>query len=338
MKQLKTIDLTHPIVAHELQQTAKFDPQILALLNTLVKTQEAKSGSPINVDVKKLQQDVFYHLTTTRNRNLITKDQQHILRQAVGGFFGMSTGSHSAVTWIMESRAQVIKIVDPDHISPSNLNRMKYGWNAVSKNKVDVVAHEINTISPYTRVIKSLKTDYKSQEIIVNQNPKVDFIVEAVDDLAAKIHLRTFAKKLHVPLIMATDVGDNVFLDIERHDLNPQPKFFNGRVKHIETLDLANITPQERIKISMEIVGFEHNSVAMLASLLSIGKEIPTWPQLASSAALAGGAITAAIKKILLGERVLSGRYYFSLDQMLDADFNSPDNVKKRKALIQQFS
>ena len=333
-----TLDLTNPAILEELWQSATFDKSVFGLLEQLTKAQEAGALNLDNQVIKKLREDVYHHLTTTRNRNLITNDQQSVLRKAVGGFFGMSTGSHSAVTWIMESRADAIKLIDPDHVSPSNLNRMKYGWDAVGKNKIDVVEAEINAISPYTKVYKSLDTNPESQETIVSQTPRLDFIVEAVDDLPAKFHLRAFAKKYRIPLIMATDVGDNVFLDIERYDLDPQPEFFNGRVKKINTPDLSQITMQERIQISMDIVGFEHNSLAMLESLLSIGKKISTWPQLASTAVLTGGSVTAAIKKILLGELVKSGRYYLSLDELLVKDFNSQEKKAERADIVEKIN
>lgn len=331
------LDLNHPAILEELWEGAAFDTDIYKLLERYTQAQESGELQKNTPDTHKLAQDIYHHLTTTRNRNLITGKEQKILRKAVGGFFGMSTGSHAATTWIMESRADYIKIVDPDHISPSNLNRIRVGWSAVGKKKVDVVAEEINNISPFTQVIKTVKTDEKSTLSLIDGPPKIDFIVEAIDDLQAKVRLRQSAKDRHLPYLMATDVDDNVFLDVERYDLKPQPQLFNGRVKNIKKIDFDHLSLQQRIQISMQIVGFEHNSEAMLDTLAAIGKKVATWPQLGATAAMAGAVITTAVKKILLGENVQSGRYYLALNDLLDHDFNLSARQKTRQQLIENI-
>src|SRR3989344_875072 len=86
--------------------------------------------SYLNKDVKNTKsiKELCFELTTVRNRNLITSQEQSKLRKTVVGFFGMSVGSHCALTWMMESRADTIKIVDFDTLSASNLNRLRFGW------------------------------------------------------------------------------------------------------------------------------------------------------------------------------------------------------------------
>lgn len=54
----------------------------------------------------------------------------------------------------------------------------------------------------------------------------------------------------------------------------------------------------------------------MLESFLDIGKNLKTWPQLGATESIAGGIITTVIKKIRLNEKIKSGRYNFSLDEM----------------------
>lgn len=331
------LDLTHPAILEELWEISTFDKEVFKLLETYTQAQEAGELRKNTPKIQKLTQDIYHHLTTTRNRNVITAKEQSVLRQAVGGFFGMSTGSHAVTTWIMESRADAVKIVDPDHISPSNLNRMRIGWDTVGQDKVAVVKAEINRLSPYTQVVSSTQTDPKTTLSLFTQPPKLDFVVEAIDDLKAKVALRLLAKKHHLPYLMATDVDDNVFLDIERYDLNPQPKLFNGRIKNIEKIDFDHLSLQQRVQLSMQIVGFEHNSEAMLDTLATIGQKVATWPQLGATAALAGAVITTAVKKILLGENVLSGRYYLALNGLLDHDFNLPARQKTRRQLIKKI-
>jgi tRNA A37 threonylcarbamoyladenosine dehydratase len=331
------LNLTHPAILEELWESATFDKEVYKLLERYTQAQESGELSKNTPKIQKLTHDIYHHLTTTRNRNLITDAQQAVLRKAVGGFFGMSTGSHAVTTWMMESRADAVKIVDPDHISPSNLNRMRFGWNTVGRDKVAVVCEELEKISPYSQVIATTKTDSQTTQSLFTQKPKLNFVVEAIDDLPAKVNLRLLAKKHRLPLIMATDVGDNVILDIERYDHTPQPELFNGRIKNIDTINFDTLSPHDRIHLAMKIVGFDHNSEAMLDSLATIGNKIATWPQLGATAAMAGALITTTLKKILLNEKVASGRYYFSPDATLVKDFNLPPRLKKRQKLIEKI-
>lgn len=333
----KKIDINNPIILQELWEGSTFDKKVYNLLEQYSKAQENNELKTHSPKIKKLTQDIYHHLTTTRNRNLITHQQQKKLRKTVGGFFGMSTGSHAVTTWIMESRADAVKIIDPDHISPTNLNRMRFGWHQVGQNKIDAVEAEINNVSPFTQVIKTVQTDQKTTANLFTNSPKLDFVVEAIDDLADKVKLRLLAKKHQLPLIMATDVGDNAFIDIERYDTNPDQQLFNGRVKNIEAIDFEHLSPQHRIQLAMQIVGFEHNSEAMLSSLESIGQKIGSWPQLGATATLAGAVTTTLLKKIILNENISSGRYYLSLDDLFVSDFNSQTNLAKRNDLIKKI-
>ena len=81
-------------------------------------------------------------------------------------------------------------------------------------------------------------------------------------------------------------------------------------------------------------MGFDKNSEEMLTSILQIGTGIPTWPQLGGTATIAGGVIATTIKKIVLDEKINSGRYFISLDDILVDNFNDPKRQLKRESLI----
>ena len=69
-----------------------------------------------------------------------------------------------------------------------------------------------------------------------------------------------------------------------------------------------------------------------------IGKTIKTWPQLGSTATIAGGLITTLVKKMVLRERVKSGRYYFSIDKLLVYDYDSKKRKKKKEQLSDEIA
>lgn len=281
-----------------------------------------------------LSKKAAFDLTTARNRNLINSEQQLLLSTTPVAFFGMSVGSHAALTWMMQSRTNVIKIVDPDTIDATNLNRLRFGWSQIGKLKVNAVAELLQDINPFARIIISPKTDPATTENIISKDPPVLAIVDEIDSFEAKIRLRQLAKKYRIPLVSAADIGDNIALDIERYDLSPQPEFFLGRVSGIDKINFSGLSDSEKKKLIIRLVGFEHNSVALLDSLLAIGGSVPTWPQLGATATISGGVIAATLKKIILGEPIKSGRYYLSLDDLLVDGCNSPVQTEVRSKKI----
>jgi tRNA threonylcarbamoyladenosine dehydratase len=319
------IDAQLQEMVYELWQSAAFDPDSYLLLEEI-----AKDLSNLEQFKEKLQ----FKLSTIRNRNLITAEQQKVLSEKVIGFFGMSVGSHAALTWGMLSRCNNIKIIDPDTVSPSNLNRLRFGWKDVGREKVKVVEEQLRSMNPSIHVHSYNLTEGIGTSEIFDGHPALSCIVDEIDDIKEKVVLRQLAKKRKIPVISATDVGDNVFLDIERYDLDPDLELFMGRAKGIENMKLDDLTPLQRMKLIVQIVGLEQNSLSMLESLTSIGKTLPTWPQLGSTATMAGGVIATTLKKILLGENVKSGRYYISLDPILLSDFNSIESEEKRQEVI----
>lgn len=299
------------------------------LLKKLITRITQKPTTPLQISQK-----AYLDLTTARNRHLITSVQQDRLRHSVVAFFGMSVGSHAALTWMMESRADAIKIVDPDSVSMSNLNRLRMGISQIGKLKVDIVKDQLLDINPFAKVLAFSKTAENDVEKIFSLSPNLSAVVDEIDDFESKLLLRKLAKHYRLPLISSADVGDNIALDIERYDLNPQPEPFLKRIPNLEQIKFAKLSPQQRRKLIINLVGFEHNSEAMLDSILSIGGSIPTWPQLGATATISGGVVTTTLKKILLNENVNSGRYYISLDDLLVADFNQSNMIKKRQSKI----
>ena len=114
------------------------------------------------------------------------------------------------------------------------------------------------------------------------------------------------------------DTSDRGMLDIERFDTEPGRPLFHGL---IEEKDLpgnwSSISPEQRMKLTLNIVGGETISDRMKFSIAEIGKTISTWPQLASSV-LHGGAVTAqACRLLALGKPVRSGRFYIDAEQVI---------------------
>lgn len=319
------------LLLQELWEDAVFNIESYTILEKIV-VRQSKQKNPEQLTSLPIE-EIYKALSTTRNRNLISIKNQQKLQNTVVAFFGLSVGSHAAITWIMESRAKTIRISDPDVISATNLNRLKIGWKHIGRLKTEVVKEELLSIHPFCKVVTS---NHQAIDQFLNQSPTTQIIVDAIDDMEGKVALRMFAKKHKIPLLSAADVGDNVVLDIERYDIHPQPKPFLGRIPEELYQSFASLSDQERRRLIIQLVGFEENSLEMLDSLLSIGKSTATWPQLGATATMAGGILTTTIKKIVLGEKVISGRYYISLDSLLISPFHTIHEVTKKQKTIER--
>ncbi|OGK35942.1 hypothetical protein A3A93_05840 [Candidatus Roizmanbacteria bacterium RIFCSPLOWO2_01_FULL_38_12] len=292
-----------------------------------------KSRHPLH-----LTQKVSFELATARNKTLIYPDEQEKLRNTVVGFFGMSVGSHAAITWMMESRADVIKIVDPDKISATNLNRMRVSWENVGRYKTVVIQKELQEINPYATVFSFTNVGESVIKKIFYSRPSLQVVVDEIDDIKGKLTLRKFARNLRIPVISAIDVEDDIFVDIERYDINEHQEYFNNRLPNITKININNLSEKEKKQLIVGLVSLEKVSERMLNSLFGIGASIVTWPQLGATATIAGGVIATLIKKIILGEDIKSGRYYLSVNSIFVRSFNSLKRINERRKKIQTIN
>lgn len=266
-----------------------------------------------------LEEDWYYELRTARNRNLITKEEQSKFYNFRVGVAGLSVGSHPALTMTMMGGAKNIKLADPDTISCSNLNRIRYDATKIGMKKCDLVVHDIYQMNPYAN-ITAFSNGITEDNIddFLCKDGKLDVLVEEVDNLEMKIRLRVAAKKHGIPVIMATDNGDNVIVDIERYDLDKNLKIFNGVVGDLTIDQFKNFPPQELPKLAAKIVGPELITKRMMMSLSEVGKTLYSWPQLGDAATMCGVVISYLVKKLALGEQIKSGKLEVNLDSIFD--------------------
>lgn len=264
-----------------------------------------------------LPDEEFIELRTDRNRNKITIAERDLLRQKTIGVVGLSVGQSVALTLAMERGCGCIKIADFDTLEITNLNRIRAGVHNLSLKKTVVVAREIAEIDPYLKVIcfDEGLTENNMQEFFFGDS-KLDIIIDECDGLNTKLKLRQFARRHAIPVLM--DTSDRGMLDIERFDLEPNRPLFHGLID--EALLPQNdelLTDQKRIELSVKIAGMDQISPRLKASIPEIRKTLSTWPQLASSVTMGGGATAEVCRLILLDEVRASGRFYIDIKNIV---------------------
>ncbi|MDP2926609.1 MAG: ThiF family adenylyltransferase [bacterium] len=284
-----------------------------------------------------LKEPLHQELRTARNVYLISKKEQKKFYRARIGILGLSIGSQAALTLTMTGGAKYLKLADPDEISGSNLNRIRSPFSDLGVNKAVAVARQILGINPYSRfrVYPKGLTEQNLNEFLLK--PKLDLLIEEMDNLYLKIKLREKAREARIPVIMATDNGDNIIIDVERYDLNPHYSILHGRLGKLKADDLKNINPTELSKITARIAGAEIATLRMIESVAEVGKTIYSWPQLGNAATLCGGVLTYVARKIILGEKIKEGRIDFNADRLFDS-LAADDSIRRKKLLKKLFA
>jgi len=280
------------------------------------------------------QQDL-QGLQTFRNLPLIPKSGQEELSQKSVGIAGLSVGSHVLEQFVLSGIGGTIATGDADTLSPSNLNRLRATMAQVGMYKLDIAACKVSEADPYVEQVH-FRSGITPDSLPRLAELELDILVDAVDNLPAKVMLRRFAKEQGIPLIMATDSGDKSLIDVERYDLG-DTELFNSQLssRDIDQLEAGNLTPAEKMKLTIKLVGLRNITPRLLEASMEIGETIGGIPQLGTTATTGGALAAVAGREILLGRKLPSGRYTGSPKQILE--LQSDTSLSESVAIFRRF-
>jgi hypothetical protein len=265
-----------------------------------------------------LKEDLYFELRTARNKNLITKKEQEIYRNATVGIAGLSVGSSILHALVLSGGPKTIKIADFDILEPTNLNRIRGGISDLGFPKIEIAAREVWCLDPFANLKLYPKgLTEETIERFMLSNPRLDIFIDEMDNLALKVSARLIAKKKRMPVIMATDNGDGILLDVERFDLEPKRPIFHGLAGNLTIREARNAQGQQWLSIVKKIIGGPWMPERHRLSLMEIGKTLAGVPQLGTDAMTAGSAISLVVRKILNNDPMPSGRYVVAMDKIL---------------------
>lgn len=290
-----------------------------------------------NIAIRMPSESVYFKLRTARNKNIITEEEQEKYRNIFLGVAGLSVGSSIVNSLVMTGGPKKMKIADFDVLETTNLNRLRGKIFDIGKIKTEIAAREVWELDPFTEL--ELWSEGISKDTVENfiLSPKLDIFVDEMDSINLKIASRIICKNNRIPVIMATDNGDSVILDVERFDLEPERAIFHGLLGDFKQKDFESLTFKDWLKIATKIVDAEYLTERMQESLLQIGRVIPSVPQLGTTAAVAGAMVAYAIRQIANGYELPSGRYVLGMESSVSAGYDSEDNVQKRKVKTEEF-
>ena len=146
----------------------------------------------------------------SRTEKLIGKENLDKLKKSKIAVFGIGGVGSFVVEGLARAGIGKLILVDKDEISISNINRQIHAtYETIGKDKVEVMKQRILSINPEIEV-KAWKEFFMSECNLPIIEEDVDYIVDAIDTVSAKIALIELAKKMNIPIISAMGTGNKL--------------------------------------------------------------------------------------------------------------------------------
>ena len=141
-----------------------------------------------------MNKDIF-----NRSIGLLGEDNFKLIQDKVIAIFGLGGVGGTALEALARTGFKHFILVDFDKVDPSNLNRqILYTSKDIDRNKVDAAKERILSINDEADV---QTYNIKAQDFDFNQ--KIDFIVDAIDDVKGKLFILQNAQEKGIPHIMS---------------------------------------------------------------------------------------------------------------------------------------
>ena len=145
----------------------------------------------------------------SRTELLIGKDGIEKLHKAKVAIFGIGGVGSFVVEGLVRAGVENFILVDDDKICLTNLNRQIIATRkTVGKYKVDVAKERILEINPNAKVETIQEFFMPDSKEVLDET--VDYIVDCVDTVTAKIELVMRANKLNIPIISSMGTGNKL--------------------------------------------------------------------------------------------------------------------------------
>lgn len=133
-----------------------------------------------------------------------------LLMQSRVAVFGLGGVGGHAVEALARSGVGALDLIDNDMVSESNLNRQIIATlDTVGRPKTQVMRERIAKINPECRV-RTYDCFYLPEEREKIPFAEYDYIVDAVDTVAAKLDLAVTAERMGIPVISSMGTGNKL--------------------------------------------------------------------------------------------------------------------------------
>ncbi len=172
----------------------------------------------------------------SRTKNLIGEQKLNILQSKKVMVLGVGGVGGFAVEALARAGVQNFVIFDNDVVDISNINRQIIAtFSTIGKKKVDVIKNRILDINP--NAIVEAKCEFVTPETIKQTNFDVDYVIDCIDNITAKIALAIESDKQGFNLISCMSTGNKLkpelfeIADINKTSVCPIAKIMRKKLK-----------------------------------------------------------------------------------------------------------
>lgn len=139
-----------------------------------------------------------------RSIGLLGEDNFKLIQDKVIAIFGLGGVGGTALEALARTGFQNFILIDFDKVDPSNLNRqILYTEADIGKAKVEVARDRIRSINAFANIETF---EIKAQDYYFKQ--KIDYIIDAIDDVDGKLFILNKAQELNIPSIMSLGMAN----------------------------------------------------------------------------------------------------------------------------------
>lgn len=350
-----------PVLSNALSLREEFDREFEKYVTLLEKEEDQKRTIPygnyfydsFRNNLYHIPPEKFYRLSlVTNNAKLLTDEKdamtwsqiRAIFDDVVVGFLGASVGGNILEGVMREIRPKQVKIADLDWIEATNLNRLERGnleylvqskamrsdinnpYDIPRINKAEHAAYQQKLIDPF------LKTYVYPEGVHENnidtfllgsgKEPKIDVLIEEVDDFRMKVNTRILCKKYKIPLIMISDFGHTI--QCQFHDFRKKntPLGYQVSDKYLQNVTndaLSKGSRESRFQLIEALCG-DYFKAGTFGKWVRGEGEQPTSsiPQSGATAMITGGLGAKMVARLILGHRIKTNAVFdaFSFSEL----------------------
>ncbi len=135
------------------------------------------------------------------------------LQGASVAVFGLGgVGSHCAEA-LARSGVGTLFLIDSDYVAASNINRQSIALiSTIGRKKTEVLKEKIADINPDCQVFlcDSFVLPENMDEVFAQFPGKLDYIIDAIDTVSAKLALVSYAKEHDIPILCSMGTGNKL--------------------------------------------------------------------------------------------------------------------------------
>ena len=177
-----------------------------------------------------------------RTQMLLGANTLNLIKKKKVIVFGVGGVGGYAVEALVRSGIQTIAIVDFDTIDITNINRQIIALHStIGRKKVEVMEERIKDINPEAEV-RVYPEKLTEDTIEAFRLGEYDYIVDAIDDVPAKLLLIRTANQLSVPIISSMGTGNKFDPSLFRID----------DIRKTNTCPLAKVIRKETAKMGIK--------------------------------------------------------------------------------------